>query len=179
MLSHGQVFPHYFTFNKNKYLFWENKILFNQSCVFCHSLDGLVLLLDGVGQVQGEHHPHQLHDEWIRHEYLLVRSQLTWTNPIPIPSPPTAPIFFFIFKLKISRQPSVLIFIAAWKYSNCNERGSAHARVSHLLCRKCKHSATTADNIREAAGIRNIRARGECYVGPVLVLLGTTAVKLE
>ena len=37
----------------------------------------------------------------------------TWRNPIPMPTPPTTPMLSWILLLNLSRQPSMLIFMAA------------------------------------------------------------------
>jgi len=47
-----------------------------------------------------------------------------------------------------------------------------------LIWRESENPQSTSGDIRQAAGVRNIRSSRECYIGPVLVLLSTTTVQL-
>ena len=86
---------------------------------------------------------------------------------MPIPTPPTPPMLLLIWSENMSRQPSVWIFMAAFK----EKKGGDEKKVEkkriwenkatikrNLLFGETEHSKTTTNDSRKAARVRNIFA---------------------
>ena len=74
----------------------------------------LIFFLDCIGQIASKDHSNKLNIIKIRKFcHFWTANNVTWSNPMPIPTPPTTPTLSWIFVAKISKQPPVWIFMAA------------------------------------------------------------------